>query len=145
MDVSDAISSLDQAATRSHARCLAGHPGPTRSIGFSSFRMTDQESLSYSWRFNQGPNTINYAMLRRLLRCLSFATLLSNCGAQVAVQACTAVARDLAGFIWAIGQPMPQQRPRHKTEPVMNLQRLGRGRGNGGRTLVRVMRHPVME
>ncbi|SFX47693.1 hypothetical protein SAMN03097694_2384 [Janthinobacterium lividum] len=32
----DPISWVDQAATRSHSRCLAGHPGPrTRSIGFS--------------------------------------------------------------------------------------------------------------
>ena len=27
------------------------------------------------------------------------------------VQACTAVARELAGFIWAIGQALPQQQP----------------------------------
>jgi hypothetical protein len=34
----DPISSLDQAAMRSHTRILAGHPGPTRPIGFSSFK-----------------------------------------------------------------------------------------------------------
>jgi hypothetical protein len=35
---SDPISSLDQVVVRSHATRQAGHPGPTRPIGFSSFK-----------------------------------------------------------------------------------------------------------
>lgn len=39
IDTSNPISSLDQAATKSHMRSLAVPPGPpTRSIGFSSFK-----------------------------------------------------------------------------------------------------------
>ena len=52
------------------------------------------------------------------------------------VQACTAVARELAGFIWAIGQAVP--RPDGEGRSSIGMQRVGSRMGNGGRTLASV-------
>ena len=46
IDRPDPISLVDKAATRSHTKCLAGHPGLSMIIGSSFSGIMDQESLS---------------------------------------------------------------------------------------------------
>ena len=56
------------------------------------------------------------------------------------VKACTAIARELAGFVWAIGQAVPQPEARQKGV-IMKTQCVGSRTDNGGRTLGAPMRH----
>ena len=58
------------------------------------------------------------------------------------VKVCMAIARELAGFVWAIGQALPQ--PAARVEGgSMKTQCVGSRTGTGGRTLEAAKRRPA--
>jgi hypothetical protein len=60
------------------------------------------------------------------------------------VQVCTAIARELTGFVWAIGQAYPQPEVKVKGG-TMKPQCVGSRTGNGGRTLEAARRRPATD
>lgn len=60
------------------------------------------------------------------------------------VQVCTAIARELTGFVWAIGQAYPQPEVKVKGGN-MKPQCVGSRTGNGGRTLEAARRRPATD